>query len=312
MIYWKGQIINPENFRVPSFYISPFNVKELSKMDKIKSIPVDNNDMVAKLNSRFGNNHEFLMNGKEAIYKALSFYNLNRNDEVYIVTSTGNKYVSSCVTNEIEKYCNWSRNLSDKTKLIFVIHEFGVVYEQMDELREINLPIVEDLAMSLFSNDIDNKAGTYGDFTVYSLPKFFPIQFGGVLRYNNPEFSDELSRNDLPFQIDLKKTSYFYLKKEKKIIKKRLANYNYYALKLNEIGLETRFALNLKETPSVYMFTTDSLNLDKLKIFMQKNGVECSVFYGENAFYIPVHQNLKKVDLDFIINLIKYFTIENQ
>ncbi|WP_303317674.1 DegT/DnrJ/EryC1/StrS family aminotransferase [Flavivirga abyssicola] len=312
MIYWKGQIINPEDFRVPSYYISPFNVKELSKIDKIKSIPSDHNDMVAKLNSKFGN-HEYLVSGKEAMYKALSFYNLDKNDEVYVVTSTGNKYVSSCVTNEIEKYCNWSRKRSDKTKLVFVIHEFGVVYKQMDELKETNLPIIEDLAMSLFSNDSDGKIGTYGDFAIYSLPKFFPIQFGGVLRYNNPKFSDdELGKNELPFQIDLKRTSHFYLKKEKKIIKKRLANYNYYALKLNKIGLNTRFILNSKETPSVFMFTTDSLNLNELKVFMQKNGVECSIFYGENAFYLPVHQNLKKFDLDFIINLIKYFTIENQ
>ena len=49
---------------------------------------------------------------------------------------------------------------------------------------------------------------------------------------------------------------------------------------------------------------------DKLKIFMQSNGVESSIFYGEDAFFIPVHQNLKDLDLDYFVTLIEYFVKE--
>ena len=60
------------------------------------------------------------------------------------------------------------------------------------------------------------------------------------------------------------------------------------------------------------MFSSNTIDLDGLKIFMQKNGVESGKFYGENTFFLPVHQELEKFDLDFIINLVKYFIIENK
>jgi hypothetical protein len=30
-----------------------------------------------------------------------------------------------------------------------------------------------------------------------------------------------------------------------------------------------------------------------------RHGIECSVFYGEDAFFIPVHQRLEAADLDY-------------
>jgi hypothetical protein len=35
--------------------------------------------------------------------------------------------------------------------------------------------------------------------------------------------------------------------------------------------------------------------------------VESSVFYGKNAFFIPVHQNLNNNDFNYFFNLMKYF-----
>jgi dTDP-4-amino-4,6-dideoxygalactose transaminase len=43
----------------------------------------------------------------------------------------------------------------------------------MESLLDLNIPIIEDLAMSLFSTNDSSRIGKYGDFTIYSLPSFF-------------------------------------------------------------------------------------------------------------------------------------------
>jgi dTDP-4-amino-4,6-dideoxygalactose transaminase len=308
MIYYNGQIISPEKFRVPSYTISPFSAQHLGLLKEL-SCAVDTDFQI--LDKKF-NTHEFKLSGKDAIATALSFYNLKTEDEVYIITTTGNKYVSSCVTNVISKYCQWSRELTEKTKLIFVIHEFGLIYPNMESLLDLNIPIIEDLAMSLFSTNDSSRIGKYGDFTIYSLPKFFPVQFGGVLQYNNDLYKkDVLNDEEQPFQIYLKKTISFFLKHEEENRYKRRINYSYYVKKFKELGIQTRFDYNDNETPSVFMFSSETIELCELKFFMQNNGVECSKFYGENAFFLPVHQNLNQYDLDYIFNLVKYFIYEN-
>lgn len=309
MIFWNNQIINPERFRVPSYNISPFSTEQLSLLDNINYL-MDEDSISENLYKKFGD-FEFTLSGKSAILKALSFYNLKNNDEVYIVTSTGNAYVSSCVTNEIEKYCKWARELSENTKIVLVIHEFGMLYQKMHTLLELGIPVIEDLAMSLFSNDVNNKIGKYGDFSIYSLPKFFPLQYGGVLRYNKNVNKFAINNSEI-FQEKLKKEISFLLDTKEEIIVKRIQNYKYLEKLFTELGFTTRLNLSERETPSVYMFSSDTLDLNKLKVFMQRNGVECSVFYGENTFFLPVHQNLKQFDLDYIVNLIKYFIYENK
>ncbi|MDG4654787.1 DegT/DnrJ/EryC1/StrS family aminotransferase, partial [Chryseobacterium arthrosphaerae] len=203
MIFYKGQIINPENFRQPSFFISPFRTSDLGKNDSIvkDDFPSDE-ELLKKFHSFFGKTHEYFLSGKEAINQALRFYNLESNDEVLILTTTSNLYVSSCVTKEIEKFCQWSREKTNKTKLIFVIHEFGKVYPDMERIKSYNIPIIEDCAMSMLSNNSQHQTGQYGDFTIYSVPKFFPIQFGGILRINN---NYKKSEAENPYQNYLQK-----------------------------------------------------------------------------------------------------------
>ena len=52
---------------------------------------------------------------------------------------------------------------------------------------------------------------------------------------------------------------------------------------------------------------TESINLNDMKNFINSNGIESSVFYGENAYFVPCHQNLKKQDIEYIFEAIKYF-----
>ncbi|MFC3561627.1 aspartate aminotransferase family protein [Pedobacter jamesrossensis] len=250
------------------------------------------------------------MSAKDAIFRALSFYNLHNEDEVYIVTTSRNKYVSSCVTSQIDRCCKWTREISDRTKLIFVIHEFGTLCN-VEELSKFNIPIIEDFAMSMFSQ-VSSKKSDLSDFKIYSLPKFFPVQFGGVLCYGNNKFQTKKIENLLDFQKYLQKISTHYLLQENFIISKRKENYSYYKEKLTELNLKCRFELSEYETPSVFMFTSKNIDLDGLKIFCQSHGIECSKFYGESSFFLPVHQYLDEFDINYIVNLIKYFINENE
>ncbi|WP_276965376.1 DegT/DnrJ/EryC1/StrS family aminotransferase [Chryseobacterium sp.] len=309
MIFYKGQIINPENFRQPSFFISPFRTSDLGKNDSIiKDEYPSDEELLKKFHSFFGETHEYFLSGKEAINKALSLYNLESDDEVLIITTTSNSYISSCVTKEIEKFCQWSREKTNKTKLIFVIHEFGKVYPDMERIKSYNIPIIEDCAMSMLSNNSQHQIGQYGDFTIYSIPKFFPVQFGGILRINN-NYKLETQK---PYQNYLQKICLYYLKDIENIIIQRRANNQYLISKLEKIGFKSFFDYNEHETPSVCMFENNGCDLSELKIFLQQNGIECSIFYGKDVFFIPVHQNLGTFEMDYIVNLIEYFVYENK
>ena len=295
-------VVNPDSFRNSNYYISPFSTEWISLNNEILQSDKKNNENV--FSHLFGK-HIFCESGREALYKALLCYRLEPQDEVLILTTSGNKYISSCVTGEIEKFCQWSRTQTDRTKLVLVVHEFGAVYPAMEEVLKLNLPIIEDMAMSLLSTDDFGQTGNYGDFTIYSLSKFFPVQFGGVLRMNKDQIYKEESQEIADY---LRKILHYHIDHLSDIKKSRKKNYLLFEKELKPLGLKSRFLYTEKETPSVYMFSApENFDLTGLKIFMQKNGVESSVFYGENAFFVPVHQHLKQEDILFITSLIKYY-----
>lgn len=309
MIFYKKQIINPESFRNPSFFISPFGTSDLEKNNIIVQQNLFNETIYEKYNDFFGENHEYFLSGKEAINKVLHHYNLDREDEVLILTTTSNLYVSSCVTQEVEKFCKWSRVKTDKTKLIFIIHEFGKVFQDIEKIKTFNLPIIEDCAMSMLSNDDDNKVGRNGDFTIYSIPKFFPVQFGGILRINSKNYTPGKAQ---PYQDYLKRIMLHYFGNVENIVQKRRENNKYLIAELEKLGFKSYFDYTDYEAPSVCMFENNGYDLAKLKVFLQTNGVECSIFYGKDVFFIPVHQNLNTFEMDFIVNLIEFFIYENK
>ena len=152
--------------------------------------------------------------------------------------------------------------------------------------------------------------GNMGDFAIYSFPKMFPVQFGGLLitGKKNKVFADDiLSGMRLRY---VKNVLSHYIIQKDSIVAKRMENYIYLRNKLNTIGFEERFALNEHHVPGVYIFRAknENVNLPLLKDYLNAHGIQCSVFYGEQAFFIPVHQNLTKTDLDYFTEVIRSFT----
>ena len=302
-------VINPDPYSLPSYRIGPFRTIDLSNN---QCLP-DRDDIEEYFHSRFsGKRYFYTENGRQAINIALKQFNLKPDDVVSVFTTTNNFYISGCVTREIEKFCKWSRQMERDTKLILVNHEFGYPSKEIDRLKSYGLPIIEDCAHAFFSRDPLCEIGETGDFVVYSFPKMFPIQIGGLL----------VSKNHLRNSgqmLDEKRLRYIrnvlshYIGSREEMINQRIFNYNYLKGRFESIGFSERFVIEDGTVPGVFMFKTEKIkiDLDQLKLYFYAHGVQCSVFYGEEAFFIPVHQALSTSDMDYFFEIMKSF-IEEQ
>jgi hypothetical protein len=299
-------VIDPDPYSLPCFRIGPFRTVDLSINHKLPD-----SDIIDKyLNDRFRDaKYIFTYNGRKAINLALASFGLKGDDVVTILTTSGNFYISGCVTQEIEKFCKWSRKIEAATKVILVNHEFGYPYHDLKMLKDLKLPIIEDCAASFFSTDKNNEIGNIGDFVIYSFPKMFPLQIGGLLVSNRSKKIDQRNQIDELRLRHIKNILSHYISNEEAIIKKRVFNFDYLKDKFIVLGFKPRFQLKQGIVPGVFMFQTNGKNIDLpgLKKYYYAHGVQCSVFYGEEAFYIPVHQALNNQDLDYFFEIIRSF-----
>jgi len=299
-------VLYPDPYSLPTYRIGPFQTKDIS----INQVLPDLDRIDTYFHERFGDlRFTYTYNGREAIYLALKHYKLSRNDVVTILTSSGNFYISSCVTNEIEKFCKWSREILPETKVLFVNHEFGYPYHEIQKLKLFNLPIIEDCAGSFFSEDNECTIGRTGDFVIYSFPKMFPLQVGGLLvsaSHINQTYSGHIQPEMLRY---IKNVLSEHIQKKDQIIHQRIYNYTELRSRFEKSGLSERFRLEKGIVPGVFMFRTDNqdLYLPELKKHFWAHGIQSSVFYGEEAFFIPVHQALTPYDLDYFYEVMKVF-----
>ena len=299
-------VLNPDPYLLPCYRISPFQTKDISANNYLQ----ESNSIDDYFNERFKDReYHYVTDGRKAINIALQQYSLQKDDVVTIFTSSGNFYISSCVTSEIEKFCKWSRQVEKNTKLIFVNHEFGYPYKQTAALKNYGLPVVEDCCHSFFSVDKENSMGATGDFAIYSFPKMFPLQIGGLLTAKKSSLHGTVEKLQHEKLRYIKNVLSYYISGKDDIISKRIENYNYLKNKLHQSGFKERFQLQAGVVPGVFMFTIkdEAVDLPLLKNYLYARGIQCSVFYGERSFFIPVHQNLVKPDLDYFIEAISSF-----
>lgn len=296
-ILYKNIVVDASSELVPSIQIAPLNLGLMSQPERVPdALEVFSTDKNVSLHKK----------ARYAIKAALDDLQLRKDDFVTILTTSGNFYVSGCVTKTIEQVCRWNREVCPETKAILVIHEFGYPYNGLCELKKYGLPIIEDCAYAYFSKD--EEIGQVGDYVIYSLPKAFNMQLGGVMVSNN-----QVSNGTTDAEVDYILSHLSCgLKEKQAIIEKRLQNYDYLCKVLAPFGITPFFKLNEGVVPGTFLFKWhDDIDYPALKEFMQRNGVESSVFYGKNAFFIPMHHNLAKNELDYMIRLLNYY-IENK
>jgi hypothetical protein len=296
-------VLAPDKALVPAYRISPFRTGDIPEN---RALPVSSK-ADDYFRARFsGRRFVYCESARQGLGLALSDLGLKPADVVTILTTTGNHYVSGCVTREIDKICRWSRRIEPQTKCLLVNHEFGFPYEDLRALARHGLPIIEDAAHSFASNNKEKSVGEVGDYVLYSLPKFFPIQVGGLLVVREACTIAE------PISADCKryvhKVLSFYLNSSAKIYERRRENHRALASRFAAIGCRARFELAAHSVPGVFMFRTPpEVDLPTLKIFMQGHGIESSVFYGEQAFFVPVHDRLSDADLDYFAEVMRAF-----
>ena len=117
-ILYKGNIICPSEELAPIIRIAPFSNRNLyAKNSSEEEITA----CLGYLKEKFGN-YVILPKARTCISECLKYYKVEKDDVVTILTTSGNFYISSCVTKTIEQYCLWSREITSKTKIIFVNH----------------------------------------------------------------------------------------------------------------------------------------------------------------------------------------------
>ncbi len=296
-------ITDPDPYLLPTYRLSPFVTRDVHSNARLAN---DGHLADTYFAQRFAQRHfVYTPNGRTALNIALSYYHLGAEDVVTILTTSGNRYISSCVTREIEKFCRWSMKIEPNTKVVLVNHEFGYPYSDLAGVASLGYPIIEDCAYSFASEDSRQAIGRAGDFALYSLPKYFPVQVGGVLtaREGIPLPTVAMADGLLRY---IKKTLTRYLPELDKVKKQRLANYRWLLGRLSPLGCAARLSLAEGTVPGVFLFTVpEGADPVKMKSFLQGRGIQCSVFYGEQAFYVPVHQRLQEEDLQYIAENMK-------
>jgi dTDP-4-amino-4,6-dideoxygalactose transaminase len=299
----KDFVLSPDKSLLPAYRISPFQTSDIALN---RALPLSAS-IDEYFRQRFGGRRFiYCESGRQAIHLALRALQLNRDDVVTIFTTTGNFYISGCVTREIEKFCRWSRDIEPQTKALLVNHEFGFPYEELRALRRFNVPVIEDAAHAFASNNHEQSAGQVGDFVVYSFPKFFPIQTGGLLVFNEPHTIDEPLTPSAKQYVQ--KVLSAHIDNLTDAAKKRRENYHALTNRFRQLGCNARFQLPENSVPGVFMFQTPAgVNLPALKTFVQDHGIESSVFYGEQAFFVPVHDRLVPADLEYFAQVVGAF-----
>lgn len=115
---------------------------------------------------------------------------LGRHAEVAILTTTDWAYVSTCLSVTAFNYCRISRVVTDATRAVIVVHEFGYPYREIgakaEEWKKNGILIIEDCAHVIGLELEGCVVGSFGDFSLFSLAKLFPTPCGGLLLTNKP------------------------------------------------------------------------------------------------------------------------------
>lgn len=279
--------------------VAPSDSRELNELLKAR---LDAEDVVIGQNCR---------ESLRGVLDALGVKSIE--DEVAVFTTSGKPYLSGCVSKAIDEAGAWTREaVSAKTKAILIVHEFGYPYQDISKFRAFGLPIIEDAAFSFNSRFIEGDlVGTRGDYAVFSFSKFFDIQVGGAsvrLSPTVPALPDESGADVIKYVKGVVLDQYA---KIERYSLGRTDLFEYYVKRFKRIGIVPYFENDTGVIPGVFLFSPpSSWDLFKLKEFLWSRGVQCTVFYGEHAFYLPLHHGMKEETVDYLHRLIEGFLDE--
>jgi len=291
------ELLFPPDHLKPKLHLSPFDTGFLERNRLI--VEADTSDAPPAWAPLFGEAEDAFLptsSGRAAIAAALEELALAPDDEVLIATTSGSPYVSGCVTEEIGRVCRWTRRMGPKVRCAFLIHEFGWPATLPEAVRAAGLPVIEDCAYALGAAGI----GRLGDHVVYSFSKAFPVQFGGLLRSRRPlaRARSRLTEDGARCLFRLLRR---YLPELAADVARRRASFARYEAFFAALDLDSRFAMTPEAAPHAYLVRLgDEALALRVKHWMDRAGIESSVFFGAGGYFLPNHQNLGDAGVDYV------------
>ncbi len=229
----------------------------------------------------------FLGSGKDCIHAVAKYLNLSRSDEVFITTTTDSPFVSSCVTCTLFNYCKVSRVFTEKTKLIYIIHEFGFPNPRLLDLIELGkqkgIPVFEDSAHSFDTLYNGLMVGTLGDFGMYSMPKSFPVKRGGVLYFKKNQSLFHQRENEFSEIREIFFNSSKYLEA---LTQRRRLIYRKYKDAFSE---EEIFRFTGSEAPFIFAFKSSAAKIIYQELDQPHSGVELVRTHNKDWVALPTN-----------------------
>ena len=267
-------------------------------VDHWRGEPAGNGPDVSEfLADRFGKPCTLFPAGRAALDLLCAHLHLRREDEVWIATTFDLPNVSSCVTCTIFNHCRPSRVLTDRTRAILVIHEFGVPHRDAAKLAAVansrHIPLIEDCAHSIDSWHDGKLAGTLGDWTILSFPKVLPVRDGGALIGPIIDYRPTTIQNHnilataaqvaphLPYIADYSK--------------RRRRAFRAMAAMARDKRLEPLF--DVPDAVAPWMFP---LRTSRCEDYLQRArpaAIDCARWHGADVIVLPCHQFLGQAEL---------------
>ena len=155
------------------------------------------NDFISELCNYVGRKYGIATNsGSSALHLALRALNIKESDEIILPS-----YVCGTVLNPIE-YCRATpvfvdinkedfnisyeetkKKINNKTKVIIIPHMFGDPVKDIEQFQRLNIPIIEDCALSFGAQHNGKKIGSFGEISIFSFysTKMIASGFGGMV-----------------------------------------------------------------------------------------------------------------------------------
>jgi dTDP-4-amino-4,6-dideoxygalactose transaminase len=217
---------------------------------------------------------------------------------------------------------------SGEISIALIIHYFGFCANDMDRIKQLcirhNVILVEDCAHAFRLGLKNQKIGSYGDFSFYSLHKYLATISGGALKVNTDKFNiDPLVASKKASADVLEQYATTDLEKVANLRKQNFRSYEGLLCKSDEI--EVMYKLGDDDIPNSFPILIKNGKREKLYFYLMNKGIPTVALYyrliseiskekypqafeiSDEILNLPVHQDIIYDDIKNICNCILDF-----
>lgn len=228
---------------------------------------------------------------------------LGSHDEVLITSAVESAYPPAHITQAVEQVCRRSSEPSERTRVVLLIHSYGLPHPRTTEWRrfcdERGIPLIEELSEGWGSEG----TGTWGDVRIASTTRLLPLQFGAVL-----------AGMAIPFERMWNVHACSDLGKEDEILGGVAAHWqDTTVIRESRQRIWRRYADNLQSVcdplfdlapgvmPYMYVATMKhAVDAERVAAFVREFGVEAATLDRPAAVALPCHQRMTDRHADFV------------